>query len=190
MPFFSYLEDQAVVGDIVTKNRRLYRHLSKVTSDIMSVRSPLSRGDREMIAAYVSGLNQCQFCFGGHSVAAQAFGLSEDFFDSLLSDLDTAPVNEKMRSLLRYIRKLTLTPEKLTQADYDDVIAVGWDEQALEDAIAVVCLFKFWNAMADGHGLEPPSQEYRQQLAKTVYNVGYRPMRANIFALLRKLKLR
>ena len=32
--------------------------------------SPLSRGDREVIAAYVSTLNQCQFCANSHATFA------------------------------------------------------------------------------------------------------------------------
>jgi AhpD family alkylhydroperoxidase len=36
--------------------------------------SGLVPGDKELIAAYVSGLNACQYCYGVHSETARAFG--------------------------------------------------------------------------------------------------------------------
>lgn len=35
--------------------------------------SPLSTGERELIAAYVSGLNACDYCHGVHSETAARF---------------------------------------------------------------------------------------------------------------------
>lgn len=38
--------------------------------------SPLSVAQRELIAAYVSGLNACGYCHGVHSATVQAFGIA------------------------------------------------------------------------------------------------------------------
>ena len=35
--------------------------------------SPFSEGERELIGAYVSGLNACDFCYGEHAGIAEAF---------------------------------------------------------------------------------------------------------------------
>lgn len=56
----------------------------------------------ELIAAYVSGLNACGYCHGIHTAVAEAFGIAEGTFAGLLDDLDTAPVDERLRPLLRY----------------------------------------------------------------------------------------
>jgi AhpD family alkylhydroperoxidase len=40
--------------------------------------SDLSVAQRELIAAYVSGINACGFCLGAHSIIASTFGISED----------------------------------------------------------------------------------------------------------------
>ena len=76
--------------------------------------SPLTVGQRELIAAFVSGLNACIYCHGAHTIAAQAFGIDEGMFASLMNDLDAAPVADKLKPILAYVRKLTLTPAKIS----------------------------------------------------------------------------
>lgn len=49
---------------------------------------PLMPKDKELVAAYVSGLNACQYCFGVHSQTAQAFGVPEEVLTRLLNDVD------------------------------------------------------------------------------------------------------
>ena len=39
--------------------------------------SPFTIAERELIAAYVSGLNACNYCHGIHTVTAQQFGIAE-----------------------------------------------------------------------------------------------------------------
>ena len=54
---------------------------------------------------------------------------------ALASDLETAPIDERLKPVLRYVEKLTKTPYQMTQADADAVRAAGWDELALSDAV-------------------------------------------------------
>src|SRR5580692_4097160 len=46
------------------------RPLSELAEVLLRGPSTLTRGERELIAAYVSGLNDCQYCSSSHSVAA------------------------------------------------------------------------------------------------------------------------
>ena len=46
------------------------RALSKLANTILHGPSPLSKGDRELIASYVSHLNGCDFCHDSHSASA------------------------------------------------------------------------------------------------------------------------
>ncbi len=58
--------------------------------------SPLTVAERELIAAYVSGLNSCIYCHGAHVVAARAFGIVEELFAGLLADVERSAVDERM----------------------------------------------------------------------------------------------
>ncbi|SMH56567.1 carboxymuconolactone decarboxylase family protein [Maritimibacter sp. HL-12] len=128
--------------------------------------SPLTVAERELIAAYVSGLNACTYCHGAHTVAAAAFGIDETVFAGLLADLDTAAVDDRIKPILAYVRKLTLSPARMIEADAEAVYAAGWDEQALFDAISVCALFNFMNRIVEGSGIKRnPLEETPEELA-------------------------
>lgn len=116
--------------------------------------SPLTVAERELIAAYVSGLNACTYCHGAHVIAAQAFGIERELFDELMADLDTSSVDDKLKPLLAYVRKLTLTPSMMSDRDAEQVYAAGWEEQALFDAVSVCALFNFMNRIIEGAGIK------------------------------------
>lgn len=120
---------------------------------VMRAPSPLTAAERELIAAYVSGLNACTYCYGVHSVTAASFGLPEETLAALLDDVDGAEVDERMRPLLRYVGKLTTTPSRMTASDARAVFDAGWDERALHDAVAVCGLFNLMNRYVDGLGV-------------------------------------
>ncbi|MBA3511123.1 peroxidase-related enzyme [Sphingomonas sp.] len=116
--------------------------------------SPLTVGDREMIAAYVSGLNSCNFCQGAHTIAAGVYGIEETVLAALMECVDTAPVDDRLKPILAYVKKLTQTPARITPADAERVYAGGWSERALFDAISVCALFNMMNRIVMGAGIE------------------------------------
>jgi len=120
---------------------------------VMRGPSPLTEGERELIAAFVSGLNACRYCYGMHSATAKAFGVAEGLLESLVSDPDVSSAPEKLRPILKYARKLTLDQARITQSDAQAVFDAGWDERAMHDAICVVALFNFMNRFVHGHGM-------------------------------------
>lgn len=62
---------------------------------------------------------------------------------------------EKIKPIIAYVTKLTLSPAKMTQADADAVYGAGWSEQALYDAILVASLFNLMNRIVEGTGCVP-----------------------------------
>ena len=73
MTFFPSLPEDATVFHVWNAQPEIYAPLARVTQAIMRNDSPLTPGERELIASYVSGLNACQYCSGGHAAAAEAF---------------------------------------------------------------------------------------------------------------------
>lgn len=134
--------------------------------------SPLSVAERELIAAYVSGLNSCGYCHGVHTATAAAFGIAEETLRALLTDLDTAPVDERLTPLLAYVGKLTRTPSRMTEADAAAVLAAGWDERALHDAVSVCALFNLMNRLVDGLGIAA-GPDYFTRSARRLADGGY-----------------
>ncbi len=114
--------------------------------------SPLTVAERELIAAYVSGLNACTFCHGSHIIAASAFGVDEALFEGLMEDLETSQIDPRFKPVLAYVGKLTTMPARVTALDAKSVYDAGWSEQALFDAINVCALFNLMNRIVEGTG--------------------------------------
>ncbi|MDT8399300.1 MAG: peroxidase-related enzyme [Pseudomonadales bacterium] len=134
--------------------------------------SPLSPGERELIAAYVSGLNSCSYCYGSHSRVAQGFGLAPDLLESLLDNLETAPIEPRLKPLLHYARKLTETPSRMSPADAAAVYAADWNDEALMHTIAVCAYFNNMNRLIAGTGISGTPGVY-EHAAQRLLETGY-----------------
>lgn len=153
MSYLPSLADDARLLDVLRAHPESARPLLRFHEVVLRGPSPLSVAERELIAAYVSGLNSCSYCHGIHAGVAEAFGIPEGRLSAMLSDLDAAELEDRMRPLLRYVRTLTLTPARVTPGEADAVLAAGWSEQALHDAVAVCALFNMMNRYVDGLGV-------------------------------------
>lgn len=173
MPFFSFLHDDATMVDLMARRHGRMALLGKLTDEIMCGPSPLDRGTRELIAAYVSGLNGCRYCHGAHVAFAESHGIDPGLLAALLDDPASAPIDAALRPLLAFCAKLTQTPSRMVAADADAVFAAGWPEEALEDAIAVTALFALYNRVMDGHGFAPRDSERNRARAQLIREHGY-----------------
>lgn len=72
---------------------------------------------------------------------------------AILDDDPSAPIDEQERALYRFVRKVALQPNQISQADVDAAKAAGWSDEALYDAITVCALFAFYNTWNDASGV-------------------------------------
>jgi len=151
--FLPSLPDSAKLLDVFRAYPDTAHPLVDFHEALMRAPSPLSVAERELIAAYVSGLNSCDYCYGVHKVTAERFGVNEQTLTDMLADLEAADMDDRMRPLLRYVGKLTTAPARVTPADASAVMAAGWDERALHDAVSVCALFNFMNRFVNGLGI-------------------------------------
>jgi uncharacterized peroxidase-related enzyme len=135
MPFVRSLPEGATLGDLRQEYADLFELLRPYAERLMRGPSPLTPGERELIAAYVSGVNACRYCFGTHAMVAHGFGIDEGVFERLMTDVDQAPVDARLKPILRYVRKLTETPSRMVPTDADAVYAAGWSDEALVHAL-------------------------------------------------------
>jgi alkylhydroperoxidase family enzyme len=90
-----------------------------------------------------------------------------------LADVDSAPIDERLRETLRFLRKLTLEPDAVAPADTERVLAAGVSREALEDAIHVCALFNVIDRIADALGFDLPDAEYWDRVAPGFLAGGY-----------------
>ena len=69
MPYIEMPDAPGIMGPMMFRPQTA-KPLFDLAEVLLRGESPLSRGDREVIAAYVSTLNQCQFCANSHATFA------------------------------------------------------------------------------------------------------------------------
>jgi uncharacterized peroxidase-related enzyme len=172
MMYLKSVPDESGLVSLFRSYPEFARPLLALHEEIMRAQSPFAAAERELIAAYVSGLNSCSYCHDVHSATAAAFGVAPEVLASALDDLDTAAIDERMKPVLRYVRKLTQEPARVTRADADAIFAAGWDDRALLGAVQVCALFNFMNRIVEGTGIEA-SPEYKEASGQRLRNIGY-----------------
>ena len=169
MPFFPSLPDAAGIGELWSLNPGIRKPMNDLGKAIMRDESPLTAGQRETIAAFVSGLNKCDYCFKGHIEMAVNLGADRRQIAEAIDDLDASTIDAAFKPILAYVKILTLSPVSISQADADAVYAAGWSERALHDAILVCCRFNFMNRLSLGHGLDPDGVDPKARAQKMSY---------------------
>ena len=153
MSYLPSSPDLANIAAMLGKYPRRGILLFKLLEDIKSNSSPLDRSMRELIITYTSGLNQCDFCYNTHKAVSEQLGIDEKVFDQLKTDIDSAQVDERLKPVLRYVKKLTLTPDRITQADAQQIFAAGWDEDVFLDVIFLCAVVNCMNRFVSGIGI-------------------------------------
>lgn len=153
MALFPSLPENPHLADVFKTYPETLKPLLEYHDILLRGESPLSVAERELIAAFVSGLNACGFCYGAHKNYAVAFGIDEATIEALVADIDTAPIDEKLKPLMRYVAKLKDLPPRLVDSDAAAVYEAGWSERALYDAIQVAALFNLMNRIIEGTGV-------------------------------------
>lgn len=153
MALFPSLPAEAHLSDVLRHFPDNAGSLLVLLEGILRTEGALSIGERELIAAYVSGLNACRFCYGSHRVYAEIFGQRPGLVDALLKDIDTADVDARMKPVLKYVQKLNTLPSRLTPLDADAVFDAGWSQSALYEAVQVTAAFNMMNRIVEGTGV-------------------------------------
>lgn len=141
--------------------------------------SPLSEGQRELIATYVSSRNQCPFCAGSHGAAAKHL-LDADFdlIEQVWSNPQDAPVSDKMRALLAIAGKVQRGGREVDDAVVERARAEGATDDEIHDTVLIAAAFCMYNRYVDG--LDTPAAtdlEAYDDMGAVMARDGYREVR-------------
>jgi uncharacterized peroxidase-related enzyme len=131
---------------VPSRSRRRCR--SRARSD-----NSLSRGERELITAYVSRLNECVYCACSHgaTAAAQLPGGAATV-EQTLADAGTAPVSDKMRALLDIARLVQVSGRMVTADAVAKARAEGATDVEIHDVVLIAAVACLLNRYVNGLG--------------------------------------
>jgi uncharacterized peroxidase-related enzyme len=119
--------------------------------------SPLSRGERELIAASVSHGNDCLFCESTHGAcAARELEGGVQAVAAALDETSPTAVGPKMHSLLRLAEKVRQGGRSVTSDDVAKAKAQGANDLEIHDTVLIAAAFCMYNRYVDGLGTWAP----------------------------------
>jgi uncharacterized peroxidase-related enzyme len=120
--------------------------------------STLSRGERELIAAYVSRGNDCEYCAGSHgaSAAAQLPGGIEQVEKTLAGEAADAPVSEKLRALLEIAGRARVDGRLVSEEAVKQARDAGATDLEIHDTVLIAATFCLFNRYVDGLATSVP----------------------------------
>lgn len=109
------------------------------------------RGERELIATYVSCLNECRYCQTAHGshAAAQLDG-GPDLVERVKHDPSSAAVSPQLRSLLAIAAKVQAGGRNVTTDDVADARSNGPTDLEIHDTVLIAAAFCMFNRYMDG----------------------------------------
>jgi uncharacterized peroxidase-related enzyme len=111
----------------------------------------LTPGERELIAAYVSSLNSCQFCCNSHSAAAaHHFGTEIDAIKEICLDVEQCSLSEKMKAVLHIAQQVQINGKQVTSPAIKRARAAGATDVDIHDTVLIAAAFCMYNRYVDG----------------------------------------
>jgi uncharacterized peroxidase-related enzyme len=149
--------------------------LNELANVLLCEPNSLSKGERELIAAYVSSQNDCSFCQTIHgAIAAHHLDGNEALVQSVKTDFESAEVSDKLKALLAIAGKVQRGGRQVTIEDVARARSFGATDCEIHDTVLIAAFFCLCNRYVDGLATSMPQDpEYYRQRAPLVAANGY-----------------
>src|SRR5712672_815719 len=175
MPHISLNSAEPGIRGLLQYRPETGRPLSELAEVLLRGPSTLTRGERELIAAYVSALNDCRYCSSSHSACAAAQlpgGMA--LVEQVRADPGTAPVPAKLKALLAIASAVRESGRAVTGEQIAQARAAGATDAEIHDTVLIAAAFCMFNRYVDGLATTAPEDPamYRENGAR-VAQEGY-----------------
>jgi uncharacterized peroxidase-related enzyme len=149
--------------------------LNEFAEVLLRSENSLSRGDRELIATYVSYLNDCFFCQNAHGVLAQHYLQCDiQFIDGVKANMNDANISPKLKALLAIAGSVQKGGKYVTSAQIETAKTAGATDMEIHDTVLIAAAFCMFNRYVDGLGTwAPEDREFYINRAKSRAEEGY-----------------
>jgi len=114
-------------------------------------KNTLSRGDREMIGAYVSSLNDCFYCQNVHGALAQHYYACDmQLIDDIKTDYGSTPISPKLKALLSIAGSVQKGGKYVTVEQIEQAKNLGATDNEIHDTVLIAAAFCMFNRYVDG----------------------------------------
>ena len=157
MPYIQTPDDIPGIRGLMNFRPETALALNALAQALLVEDSPLTRGERELIASYVSNRNECKFCMTSHgAIAVHLPGNDYDLVRAVWDDYRSAGISDKLKSLLNIAGKVQQGGKFVTETDIAAARAQGATDLEIHDTVLIAAAFCMFNRYVDGLGATTP----------------------------------
>jgi uncharacterized peroxidase-related enzyme len=151
------------------------RPLNELVEVLLRHPHTLSPGERELIATYVSALNNCHYCQSIHgAIAAAHLEGDEALVECVKQDFANAEISPKLKALLTIAGHVQQGGKQVTSEDVANAREEGATDLEIHDTVLIAAAFCMYNRYVDGLAtVQPQDPELYRTRGKMVAREGY-----------------
>ncbi|MDF7818399.1 peroxidase-related enzyme [Runella sp. MFBS21] len=150
--------------------------MNALANALLQTDDGLSRGERELIATYVSSENDCFFCQTIHGAVASHYLGDTDwsFVKAVKCDFEQTTLSDKMKALLSIAGSVQQGGKNVTTEQVEAAKKQGATDKDIHDTVLIAAAFCMFNRYVDGLATIAPTEEnvYRLRALRIADN-GY-----------------
>jgi len=175
MAYIKVPEELPGIRGLLASRPETARAMNGLVETLLHAPHSLTAGERELIATYVSYLNDCYYCQTCHGfIAAACLDGDEDLVKRVKADFQHADISDKLKALLVIASKVQKGGKHVTSEDVEHARSLGATDLEIHDTVLISAAFCMFNRYVDGLGTWQPHDEamYRER-GKRVARDGY-----------------
>jgi uncharacterized peroxidase-related enzyme len=151
MPHITLNSDEPGIRGLFRYRPETAHPLNELAEVLLRGESTLPRGERELIAAYVSALNRCRFCFSSHAAfAAKQLPEGMALVEQVRADVAAAPISAKLKALLGIAAAVQQGGQQVSDHHVAAARAAGATDTEIHDTVLIAAAFCMFNRYVDG----------------------------------------
>jgi uncharacterized peroxidase-related enzyme len=170
MPHIKFPEGLQGIRSAMAFRPATAKPLNELAEILLHAPNSLPQGDRELIATYVSYLNDCYFCQTVHdSIAAACLNGAPELVKRVKADVHAPQISEKLKAFLVIAAKVQQGGEQVTATDVEASRAQAATDTETHDTVLIAAAFSMYNRCVDDLDTWQPRDEelYRARDKKT-----------------------
>jgi len=175
MPHIALPEGMPGIRSAMAFRPETAKPLNELVETLLHDRNSLTAGERELIATYVSYLNDCYYCQTIHgAIAAASLNGDEELVKRVKADFHHADVSAKLKALLVIAAKVQKGGKHVTAEDVAAAREQGATDVEIHDTVLIAAAFCMYNRYVDGlDTLQPRDEAVYRERGKQVAREGY-----------------
>jgi uncharacterized peroxidase-related enzyme len=175
MPHINVEENLPGIRSLLAFSPKTADPIGKLANLLLRSKEGLSPADSELIATYVSYLNDCFYCTQSHGAIAGCYlETNSHLVEQVKQNHQEADISDKLKALLDIAGSVQKGGKYVTAVQIEHANDAGATDKDIHDTVLIAAAFCMFNRYVDGLAASTPADLSTYQLrAKQVAEKGY-----------------